>query len=133
MLCCRRAQGGIALDEVELSRSSLCAGFPYLLSTPDKLYLWKGRGAAPDELGAARLMAFDQAVNGEVKEIHEGQEPEPFFDWLRGDSEDQAHADYWKLKPQCPKYGARVFLVDSSSPTKVCQDKLQVYYNVYVC
>ncbi len=119
MLCCRRVSGGIALDEVEMHYSSLCAGFPYIVSTPEKLYLWKGLGASPDEIKAARTTAFDLANDGEVKEIVEGKETQHFINMIGGDAEEQAHADFWKLKPQYPQYSVRVFLVDGSSPQKV--------------
>jgi len=118
MLCCRRAFGGIALDEVDMHYSSLCAGFPYIISTPNKVYLWKGRGASEDEINTARKTANDFSTSS-VEEITEGTETQQFNELIGGDAEEQAHADFWKLKPQYPQYAVRVFLVDQTSPAKV--------------
>jgi hypothetical protein len=59
MLCCRQHLGQIVFDEVDLSPNKLCSAFPYIISAKfGKLYLWKGKGAAADELGCARLIAM---------------------------------------------------------------------------
>ncbi|KAK6353051.1 hypothetical protein TWF696_005042 [Orbilia brochopaga] len=116
MLCCRKVAGGIAFDEVDIHFTNLCSGFPYIISTPDRLYLWKGKGASVDELRAARVASFDLAGDNEVKQIDEGKEPDFFVDMMGGEASGQQQADYWSLKPSHAQYGTRVFLADHTSP-----------------
>lgn len=117
MLCGRSCPGGIALDDVKMTPSSLCSGFPYIISWKGIVYLWKGKGSTPDELGITRLVALDIS-GGDVVEIAEGDEPEELFDAL-GSDERPPSADYWRLKPTCKKYAARLFRIDTQLPSKV--------------
>ncbi|KAF8245365.1 hypothetical protein K440DRAFT_646308 [Wilcoxina mikolae CBS 423.85] len=128
MLCGRNCFGGVAFDEVDMGVSTLCSGFPYIVSRKGGVYLWKGKGATPEEIGVARLVGFEIS-GGEVKEFAEGDEPDAFFDALGGYSEIMS-ADYWHLKPSCKKYAARLFKIDLQTQSKVveispfCQDDL---------
>ncbi|KAK6524876.1 hypothetical protein TWF281_011777 [Arthrobotrys megalospora] len=121
MLCCRKVAGGIAFDEVDIHFTNLCSGFPYIISTPDRLYLWKGKGASLEELRAARVASFDLAGDNEVKQIDEAKEPEFFIEMMGGEPGGQVHAQYWSLKPQHMQYATRVFLVDHESPNSAIE------------
>ncbi|RVD87423.1 uncharacterized protein DFL_001659 [Arthrobotrys flagrans] len=121
MLCCRKVTGGIAFDEVDIHFTNLCSGFPYIISTPDRLYLWKGKGASLEELRAARVASFDLAGDNEVKQIDEDKEPEFFVEMMGGEPGGQVHAQYWSLKPQHMQYTTRVFLVDHGSPNSTIE------------
>lgn len=116
MLCGRRHVGQIAFDEVDFSASSLCKGFPFIVSARfGKLYLWKGSGASADELGCARLIGMDLGLTGEIEEVDEGQEPNAFWESLPGGSRDFTAAgnlQYWHSKPSCEKYATRLFDID---------------------
>lgn len=120
MLCGRQHVGQIAFDEVEFHPSSLCSGFPYIISARfGKLYLWKGSGAGADELGCARLIGMDLGLTGEIEEIEEGKEPAEFwssFSDSRPRSPPNAIAHFWHLKPSCEKYANRLFSIDVETP-----------------
>ncbi|EWC47120.1 hypothetical protein DRE_03489 [Drechslerella stenobrocha 248] len=116
MLCCRRVAGGTAFDEVDIHFNNLCSAFPYIISTPDRLYLWKGKGSSRDELRAARVASFDLANDNEVKQIDEDKEPEFFIDMMGGELSGHKQAQYWSLKPQQAQYAPRLFLADHTSP-----------------
>lgn len=121
MLCGRRHMGQIAFDEVPLSVTSLCSGFPYIISaTSGRLYLWKGKGSGADELGCARLIGMDLGLTGEIEEIEEGAEPESFWKALPGGNQKRqgAEAGRWHLKATCDKYATRLFTVELESRPK---------------
>ena len=99
--------------------ANLCSGFPFIVSRNRAVYLWKGRGATPDEIGVARLVGFEVS-GGEVKEFAEGDEPDDFFTALGGYAETTS-ADYWHLKPVSRKYAARLFKMDLQTQAKVCE------------
>ncbi|KAI5783626.1 gelsolin repeat protein [Geopyxis carbonaria] len=119
MLCGRSQAGGVAFDEVDMKVSSLCSGFPYILTTGSEVYVWKGRGATIEEVGAARLVGFEIS-GGEVKEFNEGEEDDTFFNTLGG-YQDRISADYWHLRPSCKKYAARLFKIDLQTSGKVTE------------
>ncbi|OJD25617.1 hypothetical protein ACJ73_03017 [Blastomyces percursus] len=115
MLCGRRHMGQIAFDEVDLAASSLCSGYPYLISAKfGKLYLWQGRGSTADELGCARLIGMDLGLTGEIEEVIEGKEPPGFFETFPDTFQPTAgqKADHWQLKPTNGKYCCRLYRVD---------------------
>ncbi|EQL37887.1 hypothetical protein BDFG_00917 [Blastomyces dermatitidis ATCC 26199] len=115
MLCGRRHMGQIAFDEVDLAASSLCSGYPYLISAKfGKLYLWQGRGSTADELGCARLIGMDLGLTGEIEEVIEGKEPPGFFETFPDTFQPTAGqtADHWKLKPTNGKYCCRLYRID---------------------
>lgn len=120
ILCGRQFLGQIAFDEVDFSSSSLCSGFPYLVTQQGKCYLWKGKGAGIDELSCARLIGMDLALMGELVEMDEGQEPENFWDFFGGDRRASlSSADHWRLKPSYEKYCGRLFCSDSAAQNQV--------------
>lgn len=120
ILCGRQYVGQIVFDEVDFSSSSLCSGFPYLITQQGKCYLWKGKGAGVDELSCARLIGMDLALMGELVEMDEGQEPENFWDFFGGDRRaNLSSADHWRLKPSYEKYCGRLFCSDSAAQNQV--------------
>lgn len=83
MLCGRRHLGHVAFDEVDLSAESLRTGLPFLISAKfGKLYLWKGNGSNPEDVGCARLIGMDLGLTGEIEEVSEGEEPSSFWESL---------------------------------------------------
>lgn len=118
VLCARHFMGSIAVDEVDCRASSLCSGFPFIVSAKGRVFLWKGKGSTVEEIGVARLVASEMS-KGEVQEIDENSEPDMFFDILDGSSEDRASADYWHLKPAHTSYNTRLFRIDLESHAKV--------------
>ncbi|KAK1756262.1 hypothetical protein QBC47DRAFT_379585 [Echria macrotheca] len=118
MLCGRRYLGQIAFDEVDFSPSSLCSGFPYLITQQGKCYLWKGKGSDMEELGCARLVGMDLALMGELLEIEEGREPSNFWDMFDGGSRMQS-ADHWRLKPNYDRYCGRLFCSDAADKQQI--------------
>jgi hypothetical protein len=121
ILCGRKHFGQIAFDEVDFSPTSLCSGFPYLISTQSgKSYLWKGRGSGIDELSCARLIGMDFGLTGEVEEVEDGNEPQSFLQTFGNGATKPKSADHWKLKPNYNKYLGRLFHVDSTTKEQVC-------------
>ncbi|KAL2752892.1 hypothetical protein ACRALDRAFT_1083447 [Sodiomyces alcalophilus JCM 7366] len=125
MLCGRRHLGHVVLDEVDLSPSSLCSGFPFLVARDGKCHLWKGRGSDVDELSCARLVGMDLSMTGELVEVDEGREPDSFWrlfdDGLAAVSRPPSSADHWRLKPDYGKYCGRLFLSDAASPQQIIE------------
>ncbi|KAK0645856.1 hypothetical protein B0T16DRAFT_412071 [Cercophora newfieldiana] len=120
MLCGRRYLGQIAFDEVDFSPSSLCSGFPYLITQQGKCYLWKGKGSDVEELGCARLIGMDLALMGELLEVEEGREPASFWEIFDGGS--RAHsADHWRLKPNYDRYCGRLFCSNSADRQQITE------------
>ena len=118
MLCGRRYLGQLAFDEVDFSPSSLCSGFPYLITQQGKCYLWKGKGSDVEELGCVRLVGMDLALMGELLEVEEGREPTNFWDIFNGGS--RAHsADHWRLKPNYDRYCGRLFCSSAADEQQV--------------
>ena len=121
MLCGRRHMGQIAFDEVDFAPTSLCSGFPYIVSaTSGRLYLWKGRGSGADELGCARLIGMDLGLTGEIEEVDEGKEPAVFWDaFPKGTAaRGEVGEGHWHLKPLCEKYDTRLFGIDTEGRPK---------------
>jgi len=120
MLCGRQHLGHIAFDEIELSLSNLCSGFPYIVvSQAGKLFLWKGAGCNAEELGCARLISMDLGPTGEVSEIDEARETPDFLAIFPASSTGKAAvapsaAEHWELKPKHDNYRARLFQIDYS-------------------
>lgn len=116
MLCGRRHLGHIAFDEVDLEASSLCSGFPYIISAKfGKLFLWKGRGSSADELGCARLIGMDLGLTGEIEEISEGEEPKAFWESFASKKRSQS-SDLWDLKSTQDAYACRLYRVGMDRP-----------------
>lgn len=120
VLCGRRHMGHICFDEVDFSLLSLFSGFPYLISTNSKLYLWKGVGCHQEELSSARLITMDVSAMPDVTEIVEGKEPLSFFTLFPAlpkypKNTVPRSADHWRLKARCEKYRCRLFRVEQTS------------------
>jgi len=97
MLCGRRHLGHVAFDEVDFSVSSLCSGFPFLISSKfGKLYLWKGAGSNAEEIGCARLIGMDLGLTGEIEEVSEGEEPSSFWEAFPSRTQKRAASDRTK-------------------------------------
>ncbi|RAL05247.1 putative gelsolin repeat protein [Aspergillus ibericus CBS 121593] len=115
MLCGRKHLGQMVFDEVNFSPSSLCSGYPFVISAMfGKLFLWKGKGSSAEEIGAARLIGMDLGLTGEFEEVAEGEEPASFFEdfiqYERKTSNDSIN--YWQLKPNLERYRSRLFRID---------------------
>ncbi|KAE9965746.1 hypothetical protein EG328_009424 [Venturia inaequalis] len=120
VLCGRRHMGHICFDEVDFSLLSLFSGFPYLISTNSKLYLWKGVGCHQEELSSARLITMDVSTMPDLTEIVEGKEPLSFFTLFPAlpkypKNTVPRSADHWRLKARCEKYRCRLFRVEQTS------------------
>ncbi|KAK2729197.1 gelsolin repeat protein [Colletotrichum kahawae] len=122
MLCGRRTLGQLTFvfDEVDLSSASLCSGFPFLIATSGKCYLWKGKGSDVDEQSCARLIGMDLTLTGELLEIDDGSEPDSFWDIFDGGSK-ATSADHWRLKPSYDKYCQRLFRSNAGSKQQVVE------------
>ncbi|KAI2785374.1 hypothetical protein F4815DRAFT_490509 [Daldinia loculata] len=120
ILCGRRYQGHIVFDEVDFTPASLCSGFPYVVSTAGKCYLWKGKGSGVDELSCARLIGMDYALSGEMEEIEDGHEPASFWDLFNAESKAMS-ADHWRLKPNYDKYCCRLFCSNAASKQQIVE------------
>ncbi|KAJ0065402.1 hypothetical protein NL108_009523 [Boleophthalmus pectinirostris] len=73
--------------EVEPTASSLNTNDVFVLKTCDGVYLWKGVGAAEEEMGAAQYVA--SLLGGSVTEVEEKREPDSFWAALGGKKEYQ--------------------------------------------
>ncbi|MEQ2178828.1 hypothetical protein GOODEAATRI_018280 [Goodea atripinnis] len=59
--------------EVEATASSLNTNDVFVLKTPNSLFVWKGKGASPDEMTAAKYVA--SLLGGTPTEVEESKEP----------------------------------------------------------
>ncbi|KFA55789.1 hypothetical protein S40293_01885 [Stachybotrys chartarum IBT 40293] len=118
IVCGRRCLGQVAFDEVDFASSSLCSGFPYLITHSGRCYLWKGKGSDVDELGCARLVGMELTLTGELLEVDEGNETEEFWGMFDGGSKPHS-ADHWRLKPTYGKYCSRLFCSDADSRQQI--------------
>lgn len=120
ILCGRRYMGQIVFDEVDFLPVSLCSGFPYLITTSGRCYLWKGKGSGVDELSCARLVGMEYALSGELEEVEDGRESDNFWGMFEAGSAAKAgSADHWRLKPNYDKYCSRLFVSDAASKQQV--------------
>lgn len=62
--------------QVPTKKDELKSAHPFLYSDGQgkKLWLWKGKDATAEDVGVARLVAFDLAGGGDVEEEIEGME-----------------------------------------------------------
>ncbi|KAK7951181.1 uncharacterized protein PG986_006909 [Apiospora aurea] len=122
ILCGRRYMGQIVFDEVDFLSVSLCSGFPYLITTSGRCYLWKGKGSGVDELSCARLVGMDYALMGELEEVEDGREPDDFWALFEaGTAAKAGSADHWRLKPNYEKYCSRLFMSDEASKQQIVE------------
>ncbi|MED6281345.1 hypothetical protein CHARACLAT_020368, partial [Characodon lateralis] len=68
--------------EVEATASSLNTNDVFVLKTPNSLFVWKGKGASPDEMTAAKYVA--SLLGGTPTEVEESKEPAGFWSALGG-------------------------------------------------
>ncbi|KAK5869326.1 hypothetical protein PBY51_024053 [Eleginops maclovinus] len=69
--------------EVEPSATSLNTNDVFVLKTSDSLFLWKGKGATPEEMDAAQHVA--SMLGGTATEVEETKEPSGFWSALGGE------------------------------------------------
>jgi hypothetical protein len=117
ILCGRRYLGHVVFDEVDFTLHSFCSGFPYLISTNNRLYLWKGIGCHQEELSSARLITMDVSPTPDLAEIEEGKEPASFFALFPPlpkypKNTIPRSADHWRLRPRHGNYRCRLFRVE---------------------
>ncbi|KAK8245034.1 hypothetical protein HDK77DRAFT_375957 [Phyllosticta capitalensis] len=124
MLCGRQHLGHMAFDEVDLSLSNLCSGFPFLISSrtgllAGKVFLWKGVGCSAEELGCARLIGMDLGLTPEIEEVDEGKESDAFLEIFPAPDGQPKRiprsADHWRLKARHEKYKVRLFRIDEKA------------------
>ncbi|PQE02997.1 gelsolin repeat protein [Rutstroemia sp. NJR-2017a BVV2] len=122
ILCARQQFGMIVFDEVDYSATTLCSGFPYLISTPTgKTWLWKGRGSTAEELGCARLLGMDISMTGDIEEVEDGLEYASFLNVFGYGSSIPQSADHWRLKPNYSRYASRLFRANPSSRHQIIE------------
>ncbi|XP_060886675.1 scinderin like a [Labrus mixtus] len=68
--------------EVLPTASSLNSNDVFVLKTTDSLFMWKGKGATPEEMAVAKYVAG--ILGGSPSEVQESQEPAPFWEALDG-------------------------------------------------
>lgn len=121
IFCGRQHLGQMVFDEVDYETSSLCSGFPYLITRQGKCYLWKGKGSTVDELSCARLIGMDLALTGELTEVEDGKESANFWALFEGSGRGKpGSADHWRLKPKHDQYVKRLFRFNSLQHEQVC-------------
>ena len=86
--------------EVECRASSLNTNDVFVLRDGDRVFVWCGKDAVPEERDAARAIAFDFCKDGEPQDIDEGSEPSSFWDAISG------HAEY--ISPKRPSHQVRM-------------------------
>lgn len=111
LLCGRRFHGHIVFDELDFTPATLCSGFPYVVTTGMKCYLWKGKGSGVDEISCARLIYAPE-------EIEDGHEPESFWGLFATNSK-PVSADHWRLKSNYDQYCCRLFCSNAASKQQV--------------
>ncbi|KAL8388645.1 hypothetical protein RB595_009124 [Gaeumannomyces hyphopodioides] len=124
MLCGRRHLGQVTFDEVDLSPHSLCSGFVYLVTKNGQCHMWKGKGSDVEELGCARLVGMELALMGELVEVDDGAETDEFWSLFGAAADGSARAvsaDHWRLKPNYPKYSARLFRSDAEDRQQIAE------------
>ena len=114
ILCGRSLYDGIAFDEEDLRSISLCSGFPFLIHSGERVYLWKGIGSSSKELAYARRVATD-LTSGGIEDVDEGSEPQTLLDLLQNGVAEKAAAKYWAMKPSHDNYMAKLFKCDMQS------------------
>lgn len=135
ILCGRRHLGHIVFDEVEFSLNSFCSGFPYLISTNNRLYLWKGIGSHQEEISSARLITMDVSPTPDLTEIEEGKEPVSFFALFPKLAKYPANtlprsADHWRLRARNEKYAVRLFKVEQTRAKSISLQVSTFFSNV---
>ncbi|CAH0049001.1 unnamed protein product [Clonostachys solani] len=118
MLCGRRYMGEVVFDEVDFALASLCAGFPFVVSSGGNCYVWQGKGSTVDEVSCAKLVGMEITITGDLTALEEGSEPESFWKMFEAGTKPHS-ADHWRLKPNYDKYSARLFCSDAESRQQI--------------
>lgn len=63
----------VSVTQVEPTASSLNTNDVFVLKSPESLFLWKGKGATPEEMAAAEYVAGLLGGTGTV--VEEAKEP----------------------------------------------------------
>ncbi len=63
----------VTLTQVEPTASSLNTNDVFVLKSPESLFLWKGKGATPEEMAAAKYVGG--MLGGTATEVNESKEP----------------------------------------------------------
>lgn len=117
MLCGKRHLGHVAFDEVEFASSSLCSGFPFLISAKfGKLYLWKGAGSDQEDVGCARLIGMDLGLTGEIEEISQGAEPASFWESFGPKAQKAPTSDVLTGVEHSKGHSSRLYRVEHDRP-----------------
>lgn len=117
MLCGRRHLGHVAFDEVDFTASNLFSGFPFLISAKfGKLYLWKGAGSNPEDVGCARLIGMDLGLTGEIEEISEGAEPAGFWESFHSRPQKPSISDTRTGVEHSKDHSSRLYRVEHDRP-----------------
>ncbi|KAM4574254.1 scinderin like a [Fundulus diaphanus] len=84
--------------EVEATASKLNTNDVFVLKSPDSLFVWKGKGASPDEMNAAKYVA--SLLGGTPIEMEESKEKADFWSALGGKKDYQTSITLQKnIKP----------------------------------
>ncbi|XP_041790753.1 scinderin like a [Chelmon rostratus] len=81
--------------EVQPTASSLNTNDVFVLKSSDSLYLWKGKGAAAEEMDAAKYVA--DLLGGAANEVDEASEPTDFWKALGGKGDYQTSKTLQKM------------------------------------
>uniref|UniRef100_H3CND7 Macrophage-capping protein n=1 Tax=Tetraodon nigroviridis TaxID=99883 RepID=H3CND7_TETNG len=81
------SSGATRAVEVEASASSLNSNDVFVLKTPQALFVWRGKGATEEEIGASKHVAT--YLKGNPSQVAEGKEPAEFWSSLGGKKEYQ--------------------------------------------
>ncbi|XP_069007055.1 scinderin like a [Embiotoca jacksoni] len=81
--------------EVEPTAASLNTNDMFVLKSPDSLLLWKGQGASPEEMTAAKYVA--SLLGGTATEVEETKEPAGFWAPLGGKKDYQTSKTLQKM------------------------------------
>ncbi|CAG5861638.1 unnamed protein product [Menidia menidia] len=81
--------------EVVPTAPSLNTNDVFVLKTPNALFLWKGKGASPDEISAAKYVA--SWLGGTTTEVDETKEPAGFWTALGGKKAYQSSKSLQKM------------------------------------
>lgn len=73
LYCAELWKSSISFTQVEATASSLNTNDVFVLKSANSLFVWKGKGASPDEMTAAKYVA--SLLGGTATEVEESKEP----------------------------------------------------------
>ncbi|KAJ7375647.1 hypothetical protein OS493_039842 [Desmophyllum pertusum] len=98
--------------QVSRRAASLNSGDMFVLETPYKVYLWRGKGACASERRNARQLIDYLMVGREVEPMREGKEPRAFWEAIGGYEE---YATGKRMEDEKPSYPPRLFQCSNAS------------------